>query len=157
MVARVFAGLGLLLVAFHAWLFAGHVWTGELSDVAVLTRWLVAGGLLFGLRQLRRQGARLFFGRRAVALWVLAALLHGPALAERMGVDAPAPTAIAVVLTPASVAAVFAGLALLLALALRWRRRAPRAPRPVPVGHRRVASTFLDAHPLFAPRPPPIN
>ena len=155
---RIAIGLGALLVAFHFWLLASQAWGGELADLSLVIRWLVAGGLLLGLRGLRRQGAPMFWGRRAVALWLLAALLHGPALADRLSVNgAPAASDIAATLVPVATATVVsAGLFLLLALGLGPRRRRGVPSRslqffePVFAGAR-----SHDTRLLLAPRPPP--
>jgi hypothetical protein len=159
MFRKALAIVGLLLVVFHGWLFAGQVWEGQLADFALASRWLIAAGLAFGLWTLRRQGAPLFRGRRAVALWLLAALLHGPALADRFDVNAPALPVVAAVLVQGSAGiAVLAGFLILLALALRTKRRTPRLPAhllvriPVAADPRRSGRT-----PVFAPRPPPLR
>ena len=100
----------------------------------------------------------MFWGRRAAALWLLAALLHGPALADRLGLGA-APAASQIVATMAQVAAdaiVIGGLVLLAGL-LRGAQRRPvsvLARRPEVSIFRGVRS--FDSHSLFAPRPPPV-
>ncbi len=80
---------GIALAVFHVWLFAGQVWSGAIGDPGLLVRWLVAAGLIVGLAALKRQGESLVRGRKAVAMWVLAALLHGPALTTRLHTDVP--------------------------------------------------------------------
>jgi len=159
MFRKALAIVGLFLVVFHGWLFAGQVWEGQLADFALASRWLIAAGLAFGLWALRRQQAPLFRSRRAVALWLLAALLHGPALADRFDVNAPAlPEAAAVLVQASTGAAVLAGLLILLALALRATRRTPRLPAhllvrmPVAADPHRSGWTAV-----FAPRPPPLR
>jgi hypothetical protein len=78
-----------LLVGFHVWLLAGHVSTGQLLEPERLFRWVIAAGLAAGLILLRRQGVAIF-GRRAMVVWVLAGLLHVPAIANRLdSFDAP--------------------------------------------------------------------
>ncbi len=159
MFRRVLIGVGALLVGFHLWLLASQVWGGQLADVALATRWLVAGGLLFGLRSLKRRDLPMFWGRPAVALWLLAALLHGPALADRLGFDgAPAASGIVATVAQSSVgAAVVAGLLILLALASGAKRRVVRLPARGPVLEPVLAGAFSpDAHSFFAPRPPPV-
>jgi hypothetical protein len=152
------AGLGLL--AFHGWLFAGQAWDGQLTDIALAVRWLIGGGLVFGLVTLRRQRASMFWGRRAVALWLLAGLLHGPALAERLGgvTHAPALPGVVAVLAPVSAAAV-AGATLLLLLALLFgvRRRAVQfSGRCLAQDAAAFYVRSSLSHSLHAPRPPPI-
>ena len=84
LIRRALLTAGALLALFHVWLFAGQAWNGHLADPALLLRWLFAGGLVAALVGLRRQGTSIFRGRKAVAIWVLAALLHGPAVARRI-------------------------------------------------------------------------
>jgi hypothetical protein len=154
---RLLVGLGALLIVFHVWLFGSQLWGGELADLSLVVRWLVAVGLLAGLRGLRRQGASMFWGRKAVALWLLAALLHGPALADRLGVTgAPAASDIAVTLVQvAAPIIVLASLVLLLALIVGAGRRDSRTrPRP----SARPVFVHVRSRPSrlrFAPRPPP--
>jgi len=69
------AQIGALLVAFHVWLFGSQLWDGQLVDLALGVRWLIAAGLVAALANLRRRGLSVVWGRHAVALWVLAALL----------------------------------------------------------------------------------
>jgi hypothetical protein len=149
------SGAGAALALFHAWIFARQAAQGELADPAVALRWIVAGGLLAGLAVLWRRGESLL-GNKAVAVWVLAALLHGPAITGRLGaLDRPAlPEAITSALQlVAGVASL--GLVLLASLALRRRAPAPafnRASRPAPC--RRAANRFTRS--TRAPRPPPV-
>jgi hypothetical protein len=157
MLRKTLALAGVSLVLFHAWLFAGQAWGGELADLALVGRWAVAGGLLWALWRLGRQGASLFRGRKAVAIWLLAAMLHGPAVAERMDAPGiPALPEVAATLTQLVLGAAF-GTALLLLVAIGAARRRPmrRFPpiaaaeaafRPLPPG------SFL----VVAPRPPPL-
>ncbi|HSG00202.1 MAG TPA: hypothetical protein VLA20_03685, partial [Vicinamibacterales bacterium] len=149
---------GLLLVLFHGWLFVGQVWAGELSDLTLVARWLISGGLVWGLYQFRRQGAPIFFGRKAVALWVLAALLHGPALAERIA--APGDPAIhdivATVAQIASGAAVAVGLMLLTGLLSSTRRRTPTVFTVIRSDHAIEGALAPGTCFRFAPRPPPV-
>lgn len=71
---------GAMLVAFHGWLFAAQVAEGRLDDPWLVVRWVVAGGLVAALAAIRRGGASVW-SRQGIAVWVLAALLHGPAVA----------------------------------------------------------------------------
>ena len=151
---RAFAACaGVILAGFHVWLLGQQAWTGQLEYNASL-RWLLAFGLVAGLVALRRQGAPIW-GRRATALWVLAAVLHGPALADERQLTQQA-------LAETSEAALqIAGAALGLALAFAWghvaraqgNTLAPRAGIAWPLfaaGPRHAA--FGDG---FLPRPPP--
>jgi len=146
-----------LLAAFHLWLFAGQALRGELVDLALISRWVVAGGLVGALFHLRRRGVSLVRGRQPVAVWLLAALLHGPALARDLNVVAPSmPEVVATVaqtLTGLSVA----GTLVLVLLALRGRRPGVPALRILSTLE---APSFAGALPAqsflrFAPRPPP--
>jgi hypothetical protein len=147
---------GALLVLFHVWLLARDAWTGDLSDIGLLVRWAAAAGLTWALVALRRQGASLLRSRRAVAIWTLAALLHGPALARQMEIaDLPVAPVIAASLVPAAVT--LAGLLVLLALADALRRR-PLAVVAVQFRsrHARLGALTQGSHLPFAQRPPPI-
>jgi hypothetical protein len=91
MIRRILLAAGGSLALFHVWLFAGQAWEGQLADPALILRWLFAAALVAALVGLRRQGASIFRGRNAVAIWLLAALLHGPAAAHRLdGLGEPA-------------------------------------------------------------------
>lgn len=155
MFRRSIVGLGALLGGFHLWLLANQAWSGQLAEPDVVLRWLAALALGCGLVALKRRGASLV-GRQAVAMWVLAAVLHGPALGnDRDGFATPAlPEAVATVAQ--AIAAVSAvGLALLALFALTaWSA-------PVAVG---LALTSAPGHAAtlaalrttgLLPRPPP--
>ena len=71
---------GAVLVAFHGWLFASQIVAGRLEDPWLVFRWTVAAGLVAALAAIRRHGASMW-SRQGIAVWVLAALLHGPAVA----------------------------------------------------------------------------
>lgn len=151
---RTLTVLGALLVLFHAWLLGGQLWDGQLADPGLLLRWSLAAGLLASLVGLRRRGASLMGGRKAVAIWLLAALLHAPAVGPS-GLDSPAlPEAVATVLEFA-VASVIVGLGLVLLAAIargplaRPRAAGRLAAARIPgAGHRRRTLPV-------APRPPP--
>ena len=144
---------GLMVAGFHVWLFGQQMWTGRL-DTAASLRWLVAFGLVAALVALHRRGTSLR-GRRAIALWVLAAVIHGPSLGEQ---QLPAAQLLA---ESSSVAIQVAGAALGVALALTlgrlahaWRSAldtSAAAVRLVPVSGLRPAA-FIHG---FRPRPPP--
>ena len=157
MIRRVLLAAGALLGLFHVWLFAGQAWNGQLGDPALLLRWLLAGGLVAALVVLRRQGASIFRGRKAVAIWVLAALLHGPAVARRIDrLSEPALPEFVVTLTQLAAAS---GLVLTLAWAFgrMSRRRIGTAPAyRIPVTFSRAGLSPVRGFDPFAPRPPPI-
>jgi hypothetical protein len=141
-----------LLVGFHVWLLAGHVSTGELLEPERLFRWVIAAGLAAGLILLRRQGVAIF-GRRAMVVWVLAGLLHVPAIANRLdSFDAP----IAASLSELALVSVAVGLGLRLVGRMSVARSATTA-RPdffVVVAAPAVAISS-GSLPHLASRPPP--
>ncbi|HQX83593.1 MAG TPA: hypothetical protein PKW63_17630 [Vicinamibacterales bacterium] len=149
---------GALLVAFHIWLFGSQVWDGQLLDLTLVTRWAIAAGLLAALFHLHRRGISVIRSRQAIAVWLLTATLHGPALARDLDLTAPAMPE--VVATLAQTTATLTGLATLilfgLAFLLRGQRPAllsiSRIEMPAVAGALPPAS-FL----AFAPRPPPAN
>ena len=157
-IRRVLTVVGALLALFHLWLLASQAWGGELGDVTVIARWIVAGVLVAGLLHLQRRGHSLWLSRQAIALWVLAALLHGPALAAR--VSDPAANGLPEVVV--TLTQTVSGLATLLSVVLidvLGRRRV----RPVlhlwglVTRSRFIAAHDPDTgHPL-SPRPPPAT
>lgn len=156
MFRRSVLGVGALLGGFHVWLLGHQAWSGQLSEPDVILRWIAALALAGGLVALRQRGASLF-GRQAVAIWVLAALLHGPALGnDHDGFATPAlPEAVATV-AQAAAAISAVGLALLALFALATWPAFPvwaliHAASPV------AARSHAARHSLgFLPRPPPL-
>ena len=142
------------LGAFHLWLLAGQAWNGQV-EYADVGRWALALGLVGALVALRRHGGSLFGNRRATAIWVLVALLHGPGMAENAGLATKA-----LAETPAVAAQIVcaaAGLGLALALATRTSARGTLdRVAPAVAGWPPPART-LGAHAGsgFLPRPPP--
>lgn len=153
MLRRAVVGLGALVGGSHAWLLGAQVLRGELLEPGLLLRWTAAALLVAAFVAAQRRGVTLV-GRHAAALWVLAALLHGPALAERHDPTAmPAlPEVVASLMQTAAVAAGFAAV-VFLALAA-WA-----ASRPLRRGawrEARVACLAGSSPPAFLPRPPPV-
>jgi hypothetical protein len=149
---------GALLAAFHVWLLAAQVWSGYAAQPEVLLRWLVAGALVAGLVSLWRRGQPVVFGRQAVAVWLLAALLHGPALANDLdGFATPSMPEAAVGLAPSAMTLAALGL-VLLALWIRPTRPGT-TPRVVALSAFRLTSPALVAASGlgFLPRPPPLR
>lgn len=75
---------GATLVAFHGCLFAAQAAQGRLEDPWLVFRWMVAAGLVLALAGIRRADGSIW-NRKGLAVWVLAALLHGPAVAADFG------------------------------------------------------------------------
>lgn len=147
-------GFGALLGGFHLWLLGNQAWSGQLSEPDLILRWAAALALAAGLVALRRRGESLV-GRKAVVIWLLAGLLHGPALGNDLdGFATPSlPEAVA---TLGQVVASVSALALtLLALSSLRPWRTPNRR----VGPARVTphASLLDAGSGlgFLPRPPP--
>src|SRR5688572_4844675 len=149
-------GAGTLLGAFHLWVLGNQAWTGQLTDPDVGLRWLAAGAIGAGLVALRRRGVPLLFSRQAVAMWLLATLLHGPALTNGFdGLTTPSlPEAVA---TVGQVAASMSALALaLLALfTLRPGHAPPLAGLRLAVADRPGRALDGAAGLDHLPRPPP--
>lgn len=149
--------IGALLVAFHVWLFGSQVWEGQLVDLALAARWILAGGLIVALANLRRRGMSTVWSRPAVAVWLLAALLHGPAIARDLDVTTPAMPEIVATLSQtvigltALTGVLLVGLAGLRRRAAQPLRRLALVTVPVCLGALPPGS-FLH----FAPRPPPL-
>jgi hypothetical protein len=143
---------GTVLVLSHAWLLGNQAWDGSLAQPGLLGRWVVAGALTAGLVALWRAGARLR-GRHAVALWLLLATVHGPALVDRIegASDRAVPTASVLIELVAA-----ATLSLTALSALSWRTRAVSSP---PLAARRSRSVIDRPATGFAlaitARPPP--
>jgi hypothetical protein len=147
-------GAGATLALFHGCLIVSQIARGDLADPGLALRWIVAGGLVAALVTLWRRGESLV-GRKAVAVWVLAALLHGPALAGRQmradGLVSLPGTFVSVLLIGGP-----AGLTLLLLAALTRRHR-PSAPALVAISTHSVPFCLSGgvAGWSCAPRPPP--
>lgn len=150
---------GAALVGFHGWLFAGQIAAGRLEDPWLVFRWIAAAALIAALVAVRRGGASIW-GRKSIAIWVLAALLHGPAIASDLQTDfnsfaLPETVATTVLQLVSSVAL---GVSLwLLAGLLRQRRRSlpihyATVPAFVVAGGRAPRSVRQ-----FSPRPPPLR
>lgn len=153
MVRRALAWAVALLAAFHVWLFAGQVWDGTLlAEPGLLWRWAVSALLVAGLEGLRRRGASLIRGRHALTIWLVAAMLHGPALSERANVDLQG--------LPEVVVTYVTGALALGALVTGGASRRPTTPLVVLSGLTTpaLAPAVADhgAFSRFSPRPPPF-
>ena len=147
------------LVGFHGWLFAGQVVAGRLDDPWLVFRWIAAAALIAALVAVRRDGQSIW-GRKSIAIWVLAAVLHGPAIASDLQADfnsiALPETVVTTVLQLVSSAALAVTLWLLAGLLLQRRRSAlihyATVPAFVAAGGRSPRSRRR-----FSPRPPPLR
>ena len=157
MARRAFAVVGGLLVVFHVWLFGSQLWEGHLAEPGLVLRWIVGAGLVAALVALWRRGVSLVWGRQTVCIWLLAALLHGPAMADPSGQSTPAlPETVTAVLQIAAASVIAGlGLALLVALGAALILRPSAGYRPVLV--RRRASSAVERSLRLAPRPPPAS
>lgn len=150
---------GAALIGFHGWLFAEQVAAGRFDDPWLVFRWIAAAALIAALVAARRGGESIL-GRKSIAVWVLAALLHGPAFASDLQADFNAlalpETAATSVLQLVSSAALGVSLWLLAGLLLA-RRHSPQVhyatvPVFVIAGGRAPAAIRSSS-----PRPPPIR
>lgn len=156
MFRRVAVALGGLLVLFHAWLLGSQLWDGRLAEPGLVLRWLIAASLVAALAGLHRRGASMFWGRKAVAIWLLAALLHGPALAEGGARhEFPAIPETVTALVQIAAASVALGLGLLLVAALVGRVPARILASAWVASTRPVHACHTARVVPFAPRPPP--
>ena len=150
---------GALLVAFHGWLFAGQFADGQLAQPYLVLRWVVAAVLVATLVVLHRKGGDIL-SRKSVAVWVLAALLHGPAVAGHYGEalhNAALPQAIAPVVLQIVAASTAMVLALWLVGALLTRQAARLARvADIAFGLRPAGAFACRFSPPFSPRPPPV-
>jgi hypothetical protein len=146
-----------LLGAFHLWLFGHQVWSGQLAEPAAIARWLLALALGAGLIMLRRRGLPMVIGRQAVTLWVLVALLHGPALAnDSDGFAAPAVPEAVVTLVQAAAAIASLGLAFYLSFVAGSRALPSAGGLLAPMGAEWLTVSGAPCATRFLPRPPPI-
>jgi hypothetical protein len=158
MIRRTFLAAGALLALFHVWLFAGQAWDGRLADPVVVLRWLAAGALVAALVGLHRRGLSILRCRKAVAIWLLAALLHGPAVARSIeGLGEPALPGFVATLTQIAAASAALGLALALASIRRRRFVIAACSFRVPVTRRSIGLSSRYGFVRFSPRPPPVR
>lgn len=156
MFRRLPTALGGTLLLFHGWLLAGQIWRAELSEPGLVLRWLIAAGLVTALGGLRRRGDSMFFSRQAIAIWLLAALLHGPAVAGAAAQgDTPALPEAVTALIQIAAASIAVGLGLVL-LTVLFAGRIPVAFEARAGAARSHARALCMVQaPPFAPRPPP--
>lgn len=149
---------GVALAAFHAWLLALQVAAGELNDPWLIFRWFAAGALVAALVAVRRNGESIWT-RKGIAIWVLAALLHGPAAGDlTANLDSlalPATVATSVLqLVSSTVLAI--GLWLLAGILAGRRCSASAQPEFIPA-FSAAGRLAAGVTPQFSPRPPPLR
>ena len=150
--------LGGTLVLFHGWLLASQIFKGELSDPGLVLRWMVAAGLVMALATLRRRGGSMFLGRKAITIWLLAALLHGPVVAGAVAHDgSPALPEAVTALVEIAAASIAVGLGLGLLIALFAGRLAFAFNALAVAGLCHVRAFYIARVLPFAPRPPPVH
>ena len=148
-----------ILLVFHAWLLATQWSAGRLSEPGLLLRWAAAIAIALTLRALYRSGVSPF-SRKSMVIWLLAALLHGPAIASRTGgaieFNALPEAAITLVLQSVAIAGALTLTALLFTAIIRRALAVPHAwffisivggPTPLSDGFSAVVSA----------RPPPAR
>lgn len=154
MIRRAALAVVALIGAYHAWLFGDQAVSGQLTDPATGLRWLLAMLLVAGIVTLRRRSASMR-SRPAIAVWVLAALLHGPAIANGVDVAPALPEAVVAVATAAAAVAAL-GVALLLVLRHTVWAAGAAAGLLVAVDGRVLPSFAPSRRLRFLPRPPPL-
>jgi hydrogenase/urease accessory protein HupE len=152
---RTIAAAAGALALFHGWVFGSQLWAGQLSEPGLIARWLLAGGLIAGIVLLHRSGESIFWGRKTVSIWLLAALLHGPAMADGQlsALDQPSLPEVATVMLQV-VASTLLGLGLALASRSPQRITTGLSSRAFATIGLRVARDRRLSRP-FTPRPPP--
>jgi hypothetical protein len=157
MIRRSVTGAAVLLVLFHAYLFAWQMWNGEFAEPGLLARWLLGAVLLRGLVAARRHNHSMIWGRKALCIWLLAALLHGPASARAGESDvtlAPLPPAITTLLQ--ITAAIGLGLAVVFAASAARRDGALAYRRAAVAQWSGVRVAGVHSVLRVVPRPPPV-
>ncbi|HEX6211301.1 MAG TPA: hypothetical protein VF136_11025 [Methylomirabilota bacterium] len=151
------AALG--LVVFHVWLFARQLLAGQLLDPDLALRWATGGLLVAALVWLRRRGVPLLYGRRALSVWLLVALLHCWGAAASAGSQeppVPVPEASASYVLPITAGTLLFGLGLLLVAALSRRLTPPAVRRRRVRARAGAACRRLAAGPPLPGRAPPF-
>jgi hypothetical protein len=156
MVRKTLTLTGASLLAFHIWLFADQVWQGQFVDLALVSRWIIAGALVAALVILQRRGVSIIRGRQAIAVWLLAGLLHGPALTREIDVTAPAMPEVVTTLAQLTTGLTLLGVVLLIGVAgLRRRDISPLRALAALETPALFGALPQGSYLSFAPRPPP--
>jgi hypothetical protein len=157
LISRTLALAGAALAVFHGWLFVSQAAAGRLGDPWVIFRWVAAAGLIVAMVAMRRRIGTVW-GRKSIAIWLLAALLHGPAIADNedfrpFALPEAAAASVFQLVTSTGLAI---GLWMLAALLAARRASALALHALVPVAT--VADRFAAGHATrFSPRPPPLR
>jgi hypothetical protein len=154
---RILLALCGLLILFHVWLFCSQLWEGRLGDTGLVVRWVVAAGLGVAFTVLWRRGTSLFWGRKAVAVWLLAALLHGPALTGDRGESTPALPEAVTALVQIAMAAVALGIGLAFIAAFAHRRRHREFTSLLHTCRQHAVLITCGRVLHLSPRPPPFS
>ena len=157
LINRTLALAAAALAVFHGWLFVSQAAAGRLVDPWVIFRWLAAAALIVALVAVHRRGHHLW-GRKSIAIWLLAALLHGPSIAgnesfRTFALPEAAAASVLQLMSAAGMALTLWMLATLLA-ARRTSARPLRALVPAAAAGPRFAAGHATR---FAPRPPPLR
>ena len=146
-----------ILVAFHAWLLWTHLVGGKALEPQTAVRWIVAVVVLVGFRALQRHGLSLFWGKRAVVLWLLVVLIHchavwsGAPITVELGVPETI-TVLAQLTAPAGTVLGFFFVGLFAALMTRWTTAAKPYEGPAFIAGLPASGYVF----RFSPRPPPL-
>ena len=145
------------LAVFHGWLFAAQAAAGRLDDPWLIFRWVAAIVLVGALIAVRRGGDSIW-GRKGVAIWVLAALLHGPAVAGKYDVaDFALAESVATSVLRLVASAAFAIGVWILAGLLAARRKSLSVRSPFQPAFSAAGVLAAGGTPPFNPRPPPLR
>ncbi len=146
-----------ILIAFHGWLLWSHLVGGQALEPQIAVRWIVAAVILVGFRALRRHGLSLFWGKRAVVLWLLVVVIHchaawsGEPITAQLGVPETI-TMLAQLTAPAATVLGLFFLGLFGTLLACWTAAAQPYEEPA-----RVAGLPASGYVFtFSPRPPPV-
>jgi len=149
---------GAALGAFHGGLFAAQAVEGRLDDPWLVVRWLIAAGLIAALAAIRRARGSIWT-RHGLAVWVLAAMLHGPAVATEFSNSinslALPETSVASVLESLVTVSALAAALWMLAGLLGLRNRQPRLYASAGAAGSRVGIFDDGFSPRYYSRPPP--
>lgn len=145
------------LVAFHVHLFWQQLADGRLLDGDLALRWSLGLVLTGALVVLKRSGVPLLWGRRALAVWVLVAFLHGGQAMPATPGDASVPQPVSVSFElPSTLAALVVGLGLLTLLLRRRHLTLAPARRRLFSEDARVEARPVGLLRVRCPRPPPL-